>query len=420
MLIGNSCISIDYLSTLIQNVPKLRHGLVKSDIFPQDRQNFSSCVKICSGGVINNLTNVPNSEGIILYLRLLRSIIIAYNDKETTPIHRLYHAWFPVFVSRWWYTWIANMRKVDLDDILYELSGIKNNRKNKKHQFFITNNAYYCIEINANQLMYLALLVTEKKLPPEAMNVYLFSSQTCEGIFRSACSISGTFSSVVNFTVQEFFNRAQKLSLLNKIKTESEFFSMNGTLVFPKHYKQGKKLKKHNIISNHNTLNVDIISNTILQAFNDATNLIHGFKIKNFLDEKKITNMKQLNSYIHNILTQRINIMDYSDLYEEKDETSDSEDELDIVLNSENNAESEDQQYETSCISSNEILNGLDGIKFSGMRVFDTVRPELAKSFFEVEIGGKTKFVHKQTACWIFTENKPVLLNDRLTRVMQK
>ncbi|CAF4297175.1 unnamed protein product, partial [Rotaria sordida] len=79
--------------------------------------------------------------------------------------------------------------------------------------------------------------------------------------------------------------------------------------------------------------------------------------------------------------------MDYSDLYESKDETSDSEDELDIVLDSESDVESEDQQDETSCISSNEILNDLDGIKFSGMRVFDTVRPELAKSFFEVEIG---------------------------------
>lgn len=59
----------------------------------------------------------------------------------------------------------------------------------------------------------------------------------------------------------------------------------------------------------------------------------------------------------------------------------------------------------------------LDGIKFSGIRVFDTVRPELAKSFFEVGIGGKRKFVQKQTACWIFTENKPVLSNDRLTRI---
>ncbi|CAF4804883.1 unnamed protein product [Rotaria sp. Silwood2] len=110
--------------------------------------------------------------------------------------------------------------------------------------------------------------------------------------------------------------------------------------------------------------------------------------------------------------------MDYSDLYEEKDKTSDSKDELDIVLDSESDVESEDQQYDTSSISSNEVLNDLDGIKFSGMRVFDTVRPELGKTFFEVEIGGKRKFVCKQTACWIFTENKPVLSNDRLTRVM--
>ena len=244
MLIGHNFISIDHLSTLIKNVPKLRHGLVKSDIFPQDRQNFSSCVKICSDDVTNNLINVPSSEGIILYLRLLRSIIIAYNDKETTPIHRLYHAWFSVFSSRWWYAWIANMRKVDLDDILHELSGIKNSRKSEKHQFFITNNTYYCIEINAHQLMYIALLVTEKKLPPEAMNIYLFNSQTCEGMFRSARSMSGTFSSVVNFTVQEFLNRTQKISLLSKIKTESEFFSMNSALVFPKHYKQEKKTQK--------------------------------------------------------------------------------------------------------------------------------------------------------------------------------
>lgn len=116
-------------------------------------------------------------------------------------------------------------------------------RIKKKKQFFITNNAYYCIEINAHQLTYLALLVTEKKLPPEAMNIYLFSSQTCEGMFRSARSMSGTFSSVVNFSVQEFLNRAQKLSLLQKLKTRSEFYSTSGNLVFPKHYKTEKTIK---------------------------------------------------------------------------------------------------------------------------------------------------------------------------------
>ncbi|CAF4264244.1 unnamed protein product, partial [Rotaria magnacalcarata] len=92
MLIGNHCISIDYLSTLIRNIPKLRHGLVKSDIFPQDRQNFSSCVKIRSDDVTKCLAEIHESEGIIMYIRLLRSIMIACIEKLITSINRLYYA----------------------------------------------------------------------------------------------------------------------------------------------------------------------------------------------------------------------------------------------------------------------------------------------------------------------------------------
>ena len=112
-----------------------------------------------------------------------------------------------------------------------------------------------------------------------------------------------------------------------------------------------KKLKKqHNTTSNDDTISVKTIINTVLQAFNDATDLVRRFKIETLLDKKKITNMKQLNSFMFNILTQRINIMHHTGLYEEKNETSDSEDELDIVLDSESDIESEDQQYETLSI----------------------------------------------------------------------
>ena len=93
-----------------------------------------------------------------MYLHLLRSIMTAYIEKLTTTINRLYHAWFSVFVCRLWYIWIDKMAKVDLDKSLYELTGITNNRKKKKkRQFFITNNVYNCIEINAHQLTYLTL-----------------------------------------------------------------------------------------------------------------------------------------------------------------------------------------------------------------------------------------------------------------------
>ncbi|CAM4930197.1 unnamed protein product [Rotaria socialis] len=388
MLIGNHCISINYLSTLIRNIPKLRHGLVKSDIFPQDRQNFSSCVKICSDDVTNCLTEIHDSEGIIMYIHLLRSIMIAYIEKLTTPINRLYHAWFSVFVSRLWYIWIDYMPKVNLEKSLYELS-----------------------EINAHQLTYLALLVTENKLPPEVMNIYLFSSQTCEGMFRSARSMPGTFSSV--------------LSLLQKLKTESEFYSTSGNLLFPKHYKQRKQLRQsQHVIPGNDILNVGAITKVVCQAYNDAVDLLSRFKIKNFLNTKKITNMKEANNCMQSLLRQRINIQDYSDLNEE-DESSDSDNESDEMLDSESDVDSEDQQYddqqhEASTISSDGIFDDIDGIKFSGMRVFDKVRPELEKSYFELEIKRKKKFIHKQTACWILTENKSVLSNDRLTRVTQK
>ena len=77
--------------------------------------------------------------------------------------------------------------------------------------------------------------------------------------------------------------------------------------------------------------------------------------------------------------------------------------------------EYEEQQHEPSKLSSDEVLNDLEG-----MRVFDTIRPELTKSYFEVEINHERKYIHKKTACWILTENKSALSNDRLTRVMEK
>ena len=127
-----------------------------------------------------------------------------------------------------------------------------------------------------------------KKLLPEALNTYLFSSQTCEGMFRTTFSMSGTFSSIVNFSVQEFLNRAQKLSLLHTIKTESEFDPTNSTLIFPKHYKQRNKLKQSaNVIPNNDTLNVETIAKVVCQAFNDAADFLFRLNIKKFLYEKK-------------------------------------------------------------------------------------------------------------------------------------
>ncbi|CAF1310544.1 unnamed protein product, partial [Rotaria sp. Silwood1] len=99
---------------------------------------------------------------------------------------------------------------------------------------------------------------------------------------------------------------------------------------------------------------------------------------------------------------------------------SDSENELDFVIDSENASDSEeqfdDENNEASSALSTDISLDLQDPTFSKMRIFNTIRPELKSSYFEIEISGRKKFIHKQTACWLLAENKASLSSDRLTR----
>ncbi len=55
---------------------------------------------------------------------------------------------------------------------------------------------------------------------------------------------------------------------------------------------------------------------------------------------------------------------------------------------------------------------------FQRMRVPDSINPTLAKSYFIVNINGTRKYLHTQTAAWLFSNDKPTLCSDRLKRVM--
>lgn len=78
LVLGNQLISIEPLFYLIDNFSKLDHALVPSDVNPKDRQNYGSCVKISNKNVINMLEQVPNSIGIIIYLKVNKKIISRY------------------------------------------------------------------------------------------------------------------------------------------------------------------------------------------------------------------------------------------------------------------------------------------------------------------------------------------------------
>jgi hypothetical protein len=66
----------------------------------------------------------------------------------------------------------------------------------------------------------------------------------------------------------------------------------------------------------------------------------------------------------------------------------------------------------------NDHLFNVSSTTFQGMRVFDSINPNLAKSYFIVNINDTKKYLHKQTAVWLLSKDKPTLSSDRLKRVM--
>jgi hypothetical protein len=100
--INNHQISINDLLYIIANYSKIDHNLVKSDVIPHDRQNFSSCLKITSDDVLNLLKEM-NVKGTSIYLYLLKLVNITYIKADTDILARLYYGWIVAFSYRMWW-----------------------------------------------------------------------------------------------------------------------------------------------------------------------------------------------------------------------------------------------------------------------------------------------------------------------------
>ncbi|CAF2149730.1 unnamed protein product [Rotaria magnacalcarata] len=265
LLLGDQLINIEPLIYMISNYSKLDHALVRSDINPKDRQNYSSAAKISSNNVVALLEKIPNSLGINIYLQAIRSVRLAYIEKDTVFLDRIYHAWTSVFIFRFWLLWINEMDKNDLDLMLahvshFDINDIKEQCRSKS-QYFITYQSHFCVEINAHCLVYLAMLVCEGQLPIEALNIWVQNSQTCESTFRSARAISSVSSAGVNFTVLQFLNRINKLAVLQNIKNNTN----QNHLHFPQHQKYLLKIPLE-LSRNGRIITIEEMSNIAARA----------------------------------------------------------------------------------------------------------------------------------------------------------
>ncbi|CAF3074835.1 unnamed protein product [Rotaria sp. Silwood2] len=65
------------------------------------------------------------------------------------------------------------------------------------------------------------------------------------------------------------------------------------------------------------------------------------------------------------------------------------------------------------------ILNSTKS-DFNGIRIVDNINPALRQSYFKVKINNNIKYLHKQSACWLQSNQITKLSSDRLSRVMQQ
>ena len=431
---------MDYLVTLIQLKSKFKHNLVKSDIFPSDKQNYRSCEKIC--GSLECLKEVDGSYGTVLYLTIIRCIILAFIDASTTTSDRIYHAWLATFLCRIWRTWLDLIPKQELYERLSQANNISETVKNKlkqkktKNIFFITSQAYLCIELNAHHLIYLNLLVSENQLPSETLKVFHFNSQTCENFFRLSRAITGSFSVSVNFSVQQFLDRQEKIFLLNSIKSEANSSRTKTKFKFPRHHKERQNHEQPTILPEK--LNKLQIEEQVDRAFQDAFKLLAPLGVEEVLRKSKVFTMKQISQHIHNHFRKSSTKADFlkpktiDEVTIESDSDSDSEDAT-IRKNKQNETnlfdydnedegeaedEDEDEGEDIGDAHSSEDVNGSRLKTTKGL--CDKINPDLKDSYFLVNIDGKKKYLHKSTATWYLTDEKHKLSSDRLNRVMQK
>ncbi|CAF4367766.1 unnamed protein product [Rotaria magnacalcarata] len=380
MSLNNEKIDVNYLFYIIQNYPKIDHNLVKSDIFPRDRQNYSSCLKITSDGVLNLLKH-RNTLATCVYLYLLKLVILTYVKTDTDILARLYYGWIVTLSYRMWWSSLQ----------------IKQNFSQKEEDdCFITRAAWLSSELSVHCLTAIIILVAEGCLPSYAVNTHLFSSQPCEATFRSARAMTGILSPITNFSVFEFLQKIGKFSILNQIKSTGEANDDTHSLKFPVHH---KSRHRGTTMSTNTPITSTITPNEI-----EKENNLNDFKI--------------LNEFVFRQLTGKSTV-DYSyfneeDLQDSSDNNDSSNSEIANEITETNfeandNCSGEDETNDYDVKSSKET--------FEGMRVYDLIDPSKKSHYFQITINNKPKFIHKQTAARLLTINKSCLSSDGRTRV---
>lgn len=401
---GNFFASPDHLKSLIEDFSKDKHLLSLSDLKPEDKMNFSAAEKICSLQVIKLLESVPDSQGTRAYLKIMHLSIASFLDTGSDIKTRIYNIWYAVFFLRIWRNWIENHPD-------YKLGAN-----------FITTNCYNCLELNAHALINLICNFRENPILTQEMFIpSLFSSQTCEKIFRATRSMTSTFSTVVNYSIKDIMQRLDRIKAVNNILND-----LKDVVIFPREQAKTALISAETAESQFHDLLDTCIENLVLNALRDA--------IKNICDLGIEIDDNSYNTVSIPIIKSPTTENETGDQTEDvgEDMVSDMGDlgDENIVQNilsalpvtSENETNNLDNQesslfLDLCNISSVGIGEELVLKDFSSKLVEgDKACVNENGAMVRVAIGNKSAVIKKSTLCWLLDERKNKVSVDRLRR----
>ena len=411
-----------HLKILLSMFSKDQHGIRYKDIDHKDKQNFEAVSRITAQCVFTLLEKLPDAKGTVYFLKCMQYFIDAFLNKTLLPLERIRKAWYSIFFLRYWRQWLSLNKKYT----------IRNN--------FITYNAHSCIELNGHALILLMLKLRDK-IPngSDLFMPWLLGSQACEQTFRAARSMTGTFSTIVNFSLLGILRRLHRLQVQLELEAEAQETGIHYPRVEAHIKKVGYSMPKE-------TTDLQCISNqdiltAINEAKNDAISAIRELGM-NFND-------KELEEIISKPLNETEDDDDKDD-DDNDDDDSDDDDNVDVDIHDDGRAEGvkadDEATKEKSFVDGEDLFKDISVLKKAGLieeKACDTLQKKFKciststipmymefscgneqqqkkfTHFIEVKHHDKIFHIRKSTAVWLFQECERVSA-DRLFRVRSK
>ena len=221
--------------------------------------------------------------GTKYYLEVSKAAVYCYLDKSISPEQRLEDIWYATFFQI-----LAPV------DTITKTFTLKNN-----YNIIITSNSYMCVEVNAHSLLVYTIMMRDNHADqPEVFTPWLMGSQSCEQKFRILRSITGTFSTMINFSLLGMTQRLYKLSINEVLQSQSEAEKHN--IRFPRLEAHHKKIGHgRQRAQSFSYLTDEFIYNTLKTAEKRAKEAVSILGMAEDLERKKMFETPPISKSIH-------------------------------------------------------------------------------------------------------------------------